>query len=267
MQSIGSTLRHASSSLTCARRVLQSSQIASTSRVVRFDIARHASSSGAFGWLRSNLGLGSKGSAETQAEEQRGADLLEPTPVLQQPGHVDEGQLSVFESVPSVTETTSGASKRPQKEHTHHKYSTANFKISHRKLNKLGRQISGKPIDMAILQMMFSEKRASKRVKSMLAIARSHAINYKGLEEQKLVVAEAWVTKGPKVQKRLDIRARGKYGIREHPDSRLHVVLKEGKTRAQLLEEERARKLKRIVSAGLNRENVPLRNPSPRWAW
>lgn len=69
-----------------------------------------------------------------------------------------------------------------------HKYSTANFKISHRKLNMLGRQISGKPIDYAILQMQFSEKRASTRIRSMLATAKEHAVRYKALEESKLVV-------------------------------------------------------------------------------
>jgi hypothetical protein len=52
----------------------------------------------------------------------------------------------------------------------------------------LGRQISGKPIDYAILQMKFSEKRASKRIKSMLVVARDHAINYKRLDGSKLVV-------------------------------------------------------------------------------
>lgn len=70
-----------------------------------------------------------------------------------------------------------------------HKYSTANFKISHRKLNMLGRQIAGKPIDSAILQMMFSEKRASKRIKSMLVVAKDHA-QLKGLESNKLIVGQ-----------------------------------------------------------------------------
>jgi large subunit ribosomal protein L22 len=51
----------------------------------------------------------------------------------------------------------------------------------------LGRQIAGKPIDSAILQMMFSEKRASKRLKSMLVVAKDHAVA-RGLEEKKLVV-------------------------------------------------------------------------------
>ena len=52
-----------------------------------------------------------------------------------------------------------------------------------------------------------------------------------------------------------------------HPDSKINVVLREGKTRAQLAEEDRARKLRRIASAGYVREDVPLRNPGPAWAW
>jgi len=76
-----------------------------------------------------------------------------------------------------------------------HKYSTANFKISHRKLNKLGRQISGKPIDYAIMQMTFSEKRASKRITNMLVVAKSHAI-LKGINEKKMIVCAYLVSIG-----------------------------------------------------------------------
>lgn len=52
----------------------------------------------------------------------------------------------------------------------------------------LGRQIAGQPIDMAIMQMKFSEKRASKRIKSMLVVAKDHATAYKSLDASKLVV-------------------------------------------------------------------------------
>lgn len=79
--------------------------------------------------------------------------------------------------------------------------------------------------------------------------------------------AEAWVTKGPKQLKRLEIKARARTGIRIHPDSKMSVILREGKTMAELKEEERKKKLKRVVSAGLIREDVPLRNPGPAWAW
>jgi len=52
----------------------------------------------------------------------------------------------------------------------------------------LGRQIAGKPIDYAILQMQFSEKRASTRLMNMLATARDHAARYKNLQQNKLIV-------------------------------------------------------------------------------
>lgn len=56
----------------------------------------------------------------------------------------------------------------------------------------LGRQIAGKPIDYAILQMQFSEKRASSRIMNMLATARDHAVRYKRLQEAKLVVGKCF---------------------------------------------------------------------------
>lgn len=55
----------------------------------------------------------------------------------------------------------------------------------------LGRQIIGKPIDYAILQMQFSEKRASGRIMNMLATAKDHAVRYKHLDPSKLVVCES----------------------------------------------------------------------------
>lgn len=79
--------------------------------------------------------------------------------------------------------------------------------------------------------------------------------------------AESWVTKGPNQLKRVDIKGRGRTGMKTHPHARLHVLLKEGKTQAELRDEGRARKLRKIVSAGLVREDVPIRNPGSSWAW
>jgi large subunit ribosomal protein L22 len=45
------------------------------------------------------------------------------------------------------------------------------------------------------------------------------------------------------------------------------VVLKEGKTMAELKQKAEARKLKRIAAAGYVREDVPLRNMGPMWSW
>jgi large subunit ribosomal protein L22 len=61
--------------------------------------------------------------------------------------------------------------------------------MSPRKLNAVGRQIAGQPVNEAILQMEFSEKRVSERIKSTLVLARNHAVD-KGMDEKKLVVCE-----------------------------------------------------------------------------
>lgn len=150
--------------------------------------------------------------------------------------------------------------------HKEHKYSTARFKHSPRKLNDLSRQIASRPVDEAILQMQFSPKRASKRIASTLALARNHALD-KGLDGARLVVAESWVSKG-KYIKRLDIKGRGRMGIKEHPQARLHVVLREGKTKNEVLEEKRSKVLKAVRSAGVVREDVAWRNaPINGWRW
>ncbi|KAI0053635.1 mitochondrial 50S ribosomal protein L22 [Auriscalpium vulgare] len=258
MHPVGHSLR----TVSALRRGVQAPQLASTSRVLVWEARRHASFGNPFEWVRKTLAPTFRDKKSAQATEEARRKQAE------------EGNLSVFDSAGAAPsgETTPTQVKLENKsmivknKSDHHKYSTANFKISHRKLNKLGRQISGKPIDSAILQMTFSEKRASKRIRNMLVIAKQHA-ELKGINVKKMVVSESWVTKGPRSLKRLEIKGRMKHGIRVHPDSRLSVVLREGKTRHQLLEEDRQRKLKRIVSAGLVREDRPLRNVGSTWAW
>jgi len=119
----------------------------------------------------------------------------------------------------------------------------------------------------------------------MLGLAKKHATDYKGLNPEKLIVcmsspsprfmnristrslAEAWVTKGENFHKRIDIKGRGRFGVKIHPEAKMSVVLKEGKTVAELKKRAEDRKLKRIVSAGYVREDVPLRNMGPMWSW
>ena len=55
------------------------------------------------------------------------------------------------------------------------------FKTSMKKLAPLARQIAGKPIDEAILQMRFSSKKASKEVHTHLIKARDEAIVARGM--------------------------------------------------------------------------------------
>ncbi|KAG6861608.1 hypothetical protein C0995_014515 [Termitomyces sp. Mi166 len=223
-------------------------------------------------WVREKLAPGVKekptkeevDAGKKQAAEDGNRNIFEaavaPTP---RPAEVE---AKPGEAAPKKSEIY--VPKKPSKpKPTSHKYSTANFKISHRKLNMLGRQIAGKPIDFAILQMQFSEKRASTRIMNMLATARDHAVRYKKLKESKLVVAEAWVSKGPKGARRIEPRGRGHMGVQTHPNSKLSVILKEGKTVEEKRLEDREKRIRKIVSASLTREDKPIRNPSPTWGW
>ncbi|KAI6047190.1 ribosomal protein L22/L17 [Pisolithus marmoratus] len=235
------------------------------SRILQWDGRRLASNFNPLQWIQQKFAPSVRKSTAPDAPKQETVDLVSAQEEAFTEAKLIKGSTKhkkkreeVAEAAPEVVEKHSA----PE-----HKYSTANFKISHRKLNMLGRQISGKPIDHAIMQMQFSEKRASNRIMSMLATAKLHATVYKNMNPSKLVVSEAWVTKGENRLKRLEPRGRGKFGIRVHPDSRLHVILRPGKTYDQVKAEQRQRRLKRIVSAGLVREDVPLRNPASFWQW
>lgn len=151
-----------------------------------------------------------------------------------------------------------------------HKYSTAAFKISPRKLQMLANQIAGQPIDYAILQMQFSPKRAAKRVLSTLALARDHAAA-KGMEVPRLIVSEAWVGKGIYLT-RTDIKGRARMGRKHHPQARMSVVLRYGKTYAEKEMEkiETARKRVRAIgTGGVVRTDQKVVNTfqRPAWAW
>ncbi|KAF8311167.1 ribosomal protein L22 [Clavulina sp. PMI_390] len=234
---------------------------------------------GFFSWLRSDLTekvikdqpSASEVEAAKQAQEAQGeANLFDSVSRKIESREQEELRKAVGGDVPEGM--TAAEARRMMKRkagkpaHTEHRYSTASFKISHRKLNALGRQISGKPIDQAVLQMMFSEKKASTRIKSMLCIARDHAVDYKGLDRSRLVVSQAWVEKGSK-QKRVDIKGRGRTGIKEHVNARLRVILSHGLTYEERIAKEHAYKLGKIRSPGLMREDTPVRNYGPAWAW
>ncbi|GAA6016401.1 hypothetical protein JCM10207_003850 [Rhodosporidiobolus poonsookiae] len=138
----------------------------------------------------------------------------------------------------ALTRQRSGVAPRQAKPATFHKSSTANFKTSRRKLNDLARLIAGRTADEAILQLQASQKKQAPRLLSMVALARDHAMA-KGLSRDQLVVSQSWVTKGRYIP-RLDIKGRGRHGVKHHPTAKLHVLLAEG-----LTDEERRRARKR----------------------
>lgn len=98
---------------------------------------------------------------------------------------------------------------------------------------------------------------------SVCELLRSIILHYEPLPHS----AEAWVTKGKRPQKQVEPRGRGHYGFRSHPHSKLNIVLKEGKMLEEQKNAARKKKLDKIVSAALVREDKPIRNPSLSWAW
>ncbi|TDL29890.1 ribosomal protein L22 [Rickenella mellea] len=173
------------------------------------------------------------------------------------------GKASVFETLEEPF------LKKEEKPKAHfHKISTANrpLNVSHRKLGNLARLIARKPIDAAILQMRFSQKRVAKNVHELLIKGRDQATS-KGLSRDKIIISEAWVNKKMAPFPKVDFRAKGRFGKIEKSIANIHVVLKEGETLEEIERVRREKKLRKIVSAGMVREDKPLRNPAPTWAW
>ncbi|GAA6048347.1 hypothetical protein JCM3770_000961 [Rhodotorula araucariae] len=167
-----------------------------------------------------------------------GADAGRPSTAAQESSKKGLFDAAVEDEDVALSRARSGFVEQVGKPATFHKSSTANFKTSRRKLNDLARLVAGRTADEAILQLQASQKKQAPRLLSMLALARDHAMA-KGLRREELVVAQSWVTKGPALQ-RLDIKGRGRFGVKHHPSSKLHVLLAEGQT-----DEERRRARKR----------------------
>ncbi|GAA5934413.1 mitochondrial 54S ribosomal protein uL22m MRPL22 [Sporobolomyces koalae] len=148
---------------------------------------------------------------------------------------VQEQPKGLFDQVVEQEQVALARESQPHfktKQPTFHKSSTANFKTSKRKLNDLARLVAGRTADEALLQLQATQKKQAPRLLSMIALARDHAIA-KGLKREKLVIAQSWVTQGPSIA-RIDIKGRGRHGIKHHPSSKLHVLLAEGETKEQL---------------------------------
>lgn len=65
----------------------------------------------------------------------------------------------------------------------------------------------------------------------------------------------------------MDVKGRGRTGLKHHPKAKLTVVLKEGKTLEEKTMALRKYRVNKIRSAGYVREDRPIRNPGPMWAW
>lgn len=117
-----------------------------------------------------------------------------------------------------------------------------NIRTSLKKLTPLARQIAGKSIEEAIVQMRFSAKKASKEVLAHLEQARNEAVVSRGMglgeplevprkivtnggkritvrNASQLYISQAWVGKGDTGQTP-EYRARGRVNMLKHPSTR-----------------------------------------------
>ncbi|OLN86338.1 39S ribosomal protein L22, mitochondrial [Colletotrichum chlorophyti] len=126
------------------------------------------------------------------------------------------------------------------------------LETSVKKLVHLARQIQGKPLDEALLQMSYSKKKMAREIKYQLEEARDKAVVMRGMglgkagkesedsaknsdkqikiqtkdgqtlkieDPTRLYVAQAWVGRGPWRAKSLDYKGRGRFGIIQSPST------------------------------------------------
>src|SRR6056297_3473302 len=101
-----------------------------------------------------------------------------------------------------------------------------NLRTSPQKLNLVAASIRGMPAEKALLALKFSTRRIAQDVRKTLLSAVSNAENNHDLDVDRLVVAEASVSKAL-VMKRFHARARGRGAKIEKPFSHLTIVVRE----------------------------------------
>ncbi|GAB2283629.1 hypothetical protein Dimus_018134 [Dionaea muscipula] len=100
------------------------------------------------------------------------------------------------------------------------------IKQSPKKVNLVAALVRGMRVEDALIQMQLTVKRAAKTVYQVIHSARANATHNHGLDPDRLLIAEAYVGKGL-FQKRLSYHAKHRHGIREKPECRLTVVVRE----------------------------------------
>ncbi|KAI8297530.1 54S ribosomal protein L22 [Colletotrichum sp. SAR11_240] len=161
------------------------------------------------------------------------------------------------------------------------------LETSIKKLVHLARQVQGKSVDEAILQMRYSKKKMAREVKYQLEEARDLAIVSRGMglgkshdpikietkdgkalrvdNSSKLYVAESWVGRGPWRSKSMDYKGRGRFGIIQSPSTSISVVLKEEKTRLREHNEREAKQARRKPWVHLPDRPVSAQRPYYSW--
>ena len=107
-----------------------------------------------------------------------------------------------------------------------------NVRSSTRKLNPLLKSIVGKKVDIAIRNLLFSNKRISKDIRKTISSAVANAENNYQYDIDKLVVKEAYCGKQV-IMKRFRARAKGRAAEIMKPYSNLTIILTEKKNQKE----------------------------------
>ncbi|ROT36518.1 ribosomal protein L22 [Sodiomyces alkalinus F11] len=169
---------------------------------------------------------------------------------------------------------------------------SAFLETSVKKLVMLARQIQGKTLEEALVQMRFSKKKMAAEVKFHLEEARDLAVVSRGMglgkvnkdatptpvkiqtkdgetikvdDPSGLYVAQAWVNKGPIRFRRIEYKARARTGLILRPSTGISVVLKEERTRIREHNEQVAKEAKRKPWVHL--PNRPVTAQRPYYSW
>ncbi|KAI4765664.1 hypothetical protein E4T52_06220 [Aureobasidium sp. EXF-3400] len=169
-----------------------------------------------------------------------------------------------------------------------------NLKTSIKKLGPIARQIAGKTVDDAIVQLRFSKKKVAVPVLSYLEYARDEAIVARGMgigqptvadstrpvdirlkdgkrhtvqDPTTMYIDQAWVGRGP-YGKLPEYRAKGKINILQTPWTHLGMVLKEEATRVrQYNEREDKRKRQREAKVWTPLPDRPIQGQRQWYSW
>ncbi|KAI1126620.1 ribosomal protein L22/L17 [Nemania abortiva] len=162
---------------------------------------------------------------------------------------------------------------------------------STKKLVHLSHQIVGKTVEEAITQMRYSKKKLAREVKWQLEEARDTAIVNRGMglgvqsgetpakrkiqtkdgktvevqDPTRLYVDQSWVTKGPYRGTRMQYHSRGRMSVMWRPTTRIHLVLKEEKTRIRQHDDRVSKEAKKAPWVHL--PNRPVTAQRPYYSW
>ena len=103
-----------------------------------------------------------------------------------------------------------------------------NIRSSVRKLNPILKGIVGKKVDIAIRDLLFSEKRITKEIRKTVSSAVANAENNNQYDIDKLIVKEAYCGKKV-VMKRFRPRAKGRAASILKPYPTITIILSEAK--------------------------------------